>query len=67
MATGVIRWFHETHGYGFIEDSQQQTPLYVHHTDIEGRGYRSLRPGQKVSYEILRDGHDVRAVEVKAL
>lgn len=65
MATGVIRWFHEGHGYGFIDDSEQTSPLYVHHTDIEGHGYRSLRPGQRVHYEIQRDGRDVRAVEVK--
>ena len=67
MAKGVIRWFHEAHGYGFIEAAKEQEPLYVHHTDILGRGYRSLRPGQLVRFQVEQKGRDVKAVEVEAL
>ena len=67
MATGVIRWFHEAHGYGFIDSSEDPSPIYVHHTDIVGRGYRSLRPGQRVRYELSKEGRELRAVEVEAL
>jgi cold shock protein len=70
MATGVIRWFHENRGYGFIEadnSDEFSEPLYVHHTEILGRGYRSLRAGQSVRFHIQQaDGHK-RAVEVEAL
>lgn len=70
MATGVIRWFHENHGYGFIDaddPGEFSEPLYVHHTEILGRGYRSLHAGQSVRFHILQaDGHQ-RAVEVEAL
>jgi CspA family cold shock protein len=67
MATGVIVWFHEARGYGFIEPSGETTPLYVHHTDILGRGYRSLRPGQRVRFEVQTSGRDAKAIEVEAL
>ncbi len=70
MATGVIRWFHEGRGYGFIDADNVKgvsEPLYVHHTEILGRGYRSLRAGQNVRFQIqLADGH-CRAVEVEAI
>ena len=69
MATGVIRWFSEIRGYGFIEslEDSELPPLYVHHTAIRGRGYRSLEPGQEVRFEIQGDGERRRAVAVEAL
>ena len=69
MATGVIRWFSEIRGYGFIEslEDPELPPLYVHHTAIRGRGYRSLEPGQEVHFEIQGDGERRRAVAVEAL
>ena len=66
MATGVIRWFNEFKGYGFIEPADATDTLYVHHTDIVGRGYRSLRPGQRVRYEIQTEQGVSRAIEVEA-
>jgi CspA family cold shock protein len=69
MATGVIRWFSEIRGYGFIEslEDSELPPLYVHHTAIRGRGYRSLVPGQEVRFEIQGVGERRRAVAVEAL
>jgi CspA family cold shock protein len=69
MATGVIRWFSELRGYGFIDpmDDPELPPLYVHYTAIRGRGYRSLLPGQEVRFEVQGDGEERRAVAVEAL
>ena len=69
MATGVIRWFSEIRGYGFIDslEDSELPPLYVHHTAIQGRGYRYLVPGQEVRFEIQGDGEGRRAVAVEAL
>lgn len=67
MATGVIRWFSESRGYGYIEAAADGKPLYVHHTDILGRGYRSLRPGQRVRFSVAEAGRPSRAVEVEPL
>ncbi|RKZ12088.1 cold-shock protein [bacterium] len=69
MATGVIRWFSELRGYGFIDslDDDRLPPLYVHHTAIQGRGFRSLETGQAVRYEVQGAGEGRRAVAVEAL
>lgn len=69
MATGVIRWFSELRGYGFIDslDDDGLPPLYVHFTEIQGRGYRSLETGQAVRYEVQGAGERRRAVAVEAL
>lgn len=69
MGTGVIRWFSDHRGYGFIDpdDDRPEEPLYVHHTAILGRGYRSLRAGQSVRFEVHRDGSLRQAVDVEVV
>lgn len=69
METGVIRWFSDHRGYGFIDldDERSAEPLYVHHTAILGRGYRSLRPGQCVRFEVHREGPLRQAVDVEVV
>ena len=69
MRTGVIRWFSDHRGYGFIDldDEPARDPLYVHHTAILGRGYRSLRPGQCVRFEVRSDGSLQQAVDVEVV
>ena len=69
MATGVIRWFSEHRGYGFIDtdDEDVAVPLYVHHTAILGRGYRNLLPGQTVRFEVRREGELRQAIDVEVV
>ncbi|HKK70491.1 MAG TPA: cold shock domain-containing protein [Candidatus Krumholzibacteria bacterium] len=69
MRTGVIRWFSDHRGYGFIDldDENRGEPLYVHHTAILGRGYRSLRAGQTVRFEVRRDGSLRQAIDVEVV
>ncbi len=51
MATGVVKWFNERKGYGFIE--QEEGPdVFVHHSGINASGFRSLNEGDKVSFDI---------------
>jgi CspA family cold shock protein len=51
MANGVVKWFNVRKGYGFIE--QEDGPdVFVHHTGIEGTGFKSVNEGDKVSFEI---------------
>ena len=52
MATGTVKWFSPEKGYGFIEPDGGGADLFVHHTGIEGQGYKSLEDGQKVAFEI---------------
>ena len=51
MAQGKIKWFSDAKGYGFIETGQGRD-LFVHFSAIQQEGYKSLREGQEVEYEI---------------
>ncbi len=51
MARGTVKWFNDNKGYGFIAAEGQQD-VYVHHTAIEGRGFRTLHEGEEVEFEI---------------
>jgi CspA family cold shock protein len=53
MANGVVKWFSDSKGYGFIE--QEDGPdVFVHHTGINGSGFKSLQEGAQVSFEITQ-------------
>jgi CspA family cold shock protein len=51
MANGVVKWFNDRKGYGFIE--QEDGPdVFVHHTGISGTGFKSLQEGDRVTFDI---------------
>ena len=51
MATGTVKWFNDSKGYGFITPENGSKDLFVHHSNIAGDGYKSLTEGATVSYE----------------
>jgi cold shock protein len=51
MAGGTVKWFSEEKGCGFIAPDEGGEDIFVHYTAIEGVGFRSLREGERVSYE----------------
>ena len=51
MATGTVKWFNETKGYGFIE-SEGGKDLFVYFSEILGDGFKTLREGQAVEFEV---------------
>jgi cold shock protein len=55
MATGTVKWFNDTKGYGFITPDGGGKDLFVHHSSIAGDGFKSLAEGAKVEYE-AREG-----------
>ena len=55
MATGTVKWFNSTKGYGFIAPDDGGKDVFVHISAVERAGLRSLNEGQKVSYEVLTD------------
>lgn len=66
MAGGKVKWFDNQKGYGFIE--QESGPdIFVHYSDIEGDGFRTLRDGVKVEFDLSRGDIGPKAAHVKAL
>jgi len=65
MVTGKVKWFSDAKGYGFIETDEGD--VFVHHSSIEGEGFRSLREGQEVELEIDQGEKGPRAVKVRPL
>jgi cold shock protein len=55
MATGTVKWYNETKGYGFIQPDSGGKDGFVHATALERAGLRGLAEGQKVSYEVEAD------------
>ena len=52
MATGTVKWFNAEKGFGFIEQDQGGPDVFAHYTAIATQGYRELKEGQAVSFEV---------------
>ena len=52
MATGKVKWFNPKKGYGFIKPDDGGEDLFVHHSSIQGEGYKSLKEDQSVTFDV---------------
>ncbi len=52
MNTGTVKWFNDSKGYGFITPQDGGKDVFVHHSAIQGGGFKSLAEGQKVTFEV---------------
>lgn len=64
MATGTVKWFNNTKGYGFIT-SDDGTDVFVHHGDIQGEGFKSLDEGQAVEFDVTQGEKGPKAANVR--
>ena len=55
MNTGTVKWFNEQKGYGFVQPDNGSKDVFVHISAVERAGLRTLKEGQKVSFEIVTD------------
>jgi CspA family cold shock protein len=67
MAKGTVKWFNDQKGYGFITPEDGSKDLFVHHTAIQGEGFKSLRDGQSVEFEVAQGPKGPQATNVTKL
>ena len=66
MATGKVKWFNNAKGYGFILSEDECEDLFAHYTSIEMEGYKTLRAGQVVNFDITKGDKGLHAVNITA-
>lgn len=67
MPRGIVKWFDAKKGYGFIVGPQEGRDIFVHYTHIQGDGFRSLRDGEQVDYELAESEKGLQARGVRPL
>jgi len=65
MATGTVKWFNATKGYGFIQPSDGSKDVFVHVTAVEKAGLRSLNEGQQVTFEVSMERGKPAAINLQ--
>ena len=64
--TGTVKWFNDAKGFGFITPDNGSQDLFVHFRAIQSQGFKSLKEGQKVSFEVTQGQKGPQAENVKA-
>ena len=66
MATGTVKWFNNQKGYGFICEEGSQEEIFAHFSSIVMEGYKSLKAGQAVDFEINQGSKGLHALNIRA-
>ncbi len=53
MATGLVKWFNDSKGYGFIQAQGDERDVFVHYSAIQGDGFKTLAEGQQVDFDLV--------------
>lgn len=67
MPSGTVKWFNDQKGYGFIKQDGMPQDIFVHQTEIRVDGFRTLSPGQEVTFDVKLDEKGIKAANVRAL
>jgi len=64
MVTGTVKWFDSKKGFGFILGAEEGKDIFVHYTNIEGEGFRSLKDGEAVEFDMIESDKGLQAQNV---
>ena len=64
MPTGKVKWFSDSKGYGFITPDDGSRDVFVHYSDVQGEGFKTLAEGDSVEYEVVQGPKGLRASSV---
>ena len=67
MATGTVKWFNEAKGFGFIAPADGGDDLFVHFSEVQADGFKTLQDGQQVSFDVTQGQKGLQAANVKAI
>ncbi|MFJ4349562.1 cold shock domain-containing protein CspD [Pseudomonas sp. NPDC089428] len=65
MASGKVKWFNNAKGYGFINEEGKTDDLFAHYSAIQMEGYKTLKAGQSVVFEIIQGPKGLHATQIK--
>jgi CspA family cold shock protein len=66
MATGTVKWFNDAKGFGFVTPEGGGEDVFAHFSAIQGGGFKSLKEGQKVSFEVVRGPKGLQAANIRS-
>lgn len=64
MASGKVKWFNNAKGYGFVNEEGKTEDLFAHYSAIQMDGYKTLKAGQVVSFEIIQGPKGLHAINI---